>query len=397
MSKRFYQILLLTLFLSIPFLSGSSCAKSPTPSATDFKAQDPLNYFSYNLYKNLPQNENLVLSPFSIHSVLSMTFAGATGANRDEGLTTLGFGKATNEQIYGYYGEISKTLSDWSSAEGIELLNANSIWVNCNVKKQFLKDSKKYFASEVKRGVKPEAINRWVSEKTRAKIENIIPEDMDPDAVSLVLVNALYFNGTWREPFKDSDTYDDNFTLSDGTKIKVPMMHQKRYFQYFENKDFQAISIPYRSPELVMNIYLPKKKELLKSNSSGYVAIRKALYEADAQNVELSLPKFKASYRISLKPILTKMGMNIAFKNGGFDLIADSLYISDVIHKAVIEVAERGTEAAAVTAVMLKCTSMMPPEKTIEMNVDHPFLFEIRGEAPNSPILFSGLIQNPKK
>jgi len=227
-------------------------------------------------------------------------------------------------------------------------------------------------------------INKWVEEQTREKIKDLLQRGV--------------LNG--QSPFKKRATRERPFTLLDGTVIKAPTMHQTAHFAYAEADDVQVLEMPYKSGKAAMVILLPKKKD-------GLPALEKALNAAalagwleglQRQQVAVSLPKVETTCTFELKPTLSAMGMSDAFlwpaadfsgMTGGRDL-----FISAVIHKAFVRVDEKGTEAAAATAVVM--TLGMAPMQPVVFNADHPFLFLLRDKRTGS-ILFIGRVMDPRK
>ncbi|MBY9018952.1 MAG: serpin family protein, partial [Candidatus Lokiarchaeota archaeon] len=251
-------------------------------------------------------------------------------------------------------------------------------------------------------------INAWVAEHTQGKIKDVI-HSLKED-IGLVLVNAIYFKGTWENLFKEKDTEDENFTLLSGEKILVPMMHQKKKFRYLEEDGCQILEMPYKGIRVFgslehssMIIILPEKKD-------GIEDIEKSLTNEKIENyleklnhimereINVFFPKFKIETYYELKKILYNLGMTSAFSDGAnFSGIAvDSpRYISQIIHKAFVEVNERGTEAAAVTALRLLGCGMVPTVKPTEFRADHPFIFLLINSNTRT-ILFIGRLMNPK-
>ncbi|HLZ18001.1 MAG TPA: serpin family protein, partial [Smithellaceae bacterium] len=216
-----------------------------------------------------------------------------------------------------------------------------------------------------------------------------------------VLLNAIYFKGTWASPFQKSHTSDAPFTVSAVKRIRVPLMHQKDRFKMMSEDNFQAVDIPYEGRNLSMVVMLPRsvdglaglERQLSIQNLKTWLA---RLDAGGAQEIDLYLPKFKLETGYDLVSPCMNMGMKDAFSLANADFSGmgwrkGSLYISQIKHKAVVEVNEEGTEAAAATAVEM-ATKSVPFNP--EFRADHPFFFIIR-DSSSGAILFMGRMANP--
>jgi serpin B len=246
-----------------------------------------------------------------------------------------------------------------------------------------------------------QTINAWVEKETQNKIKELLKPGILQDDTRLVLTNAIYFKAPWQEPFGDGSTKPAPFTKADGSKIEVPMMAKGDMMQYTEGDNFQAVAIPYKGHELSMVIFLPKKAdglaELEKSLTSANVDTW--LKKMSSYQVSLKLPKFKTTSEFNLKAVLSKMGMALAFSNqADFSGMTsqEKLKIDEVVHKAFVDVNEKGTEAAAATAVIMRPTSAIINPKTAVFHADHPFIVLIR-ENQTGSILFMGRVVDPQK
>jgi serpin B len=212
----------------------------------------------------------------------------------------------------------------------------------------------------------------------------------------LVLTNAIYFKAAWQSPFVKEATGDGSFTLLDGSKVTVSMMHQSYEYNYVAGTGYQAIEIPYDGGQLSMVVLLPDQNQFnvfqdaLKSEFVDGI-----ISSMNQRNVILSLPKFQFDSSFGLKQALSSMGMPLAFSdNADFSGMTGTrdLLISDVVHKAYVSVDEAGTEAAAASAVIMRVTAM--PSSTVTLSIDRPFIFLIR-DIPTGAILFVGRVMNP--
>jgi serpin B len=217
----------------------------------------------------------------------------------------------------------------------------------------------------------------------------------------LVLVNAIYFYGDWEQPFEKHETMPKDFIRSDGTGINVPFMNRLGKYNYYEDEKIQAIEIPYKNNEASMVIFLPIKNnqiaEFEQSFDNKYY--QEIIGSFQTNDVGLSFPKFQTTFKFELGDILSRMGMPLAFSSIDADFSGmtgkQDLCISEVIHQAFIHVDEKGTEAAAATAVLMEFKSAPLSHGIKVFNADHPFVFLIKDNATGS-ILFMGKIMNPE-
>jgi serpin B len=240
------------------------------------------------------------------------------------------------------------------------------------------------------------AINKWVSDQTEGRIEDLIPQGAIDALTRLVLTNAIYFNAAWEYPFNGNMTADGPFHLLDGGQVSVPMMKQTETFGYTEGEGYQAVELQYDGNELSMVILLPEAGNF-DSFEEGLQAqqVDDIISGLQDTRVTLTMPQFEFDSEFSLKDTLPEMGMPIAFSDeADFSGMTGNreLFISDVIHKAFVAVDEAGTEAAAATAVIMKLTAV--PEPPVEVTIDRPFIFLIR-DIETGAILFVGRVLNP--
>jgi serpin B len=238
-------------------------------------------------------------------------------------------------------------------------------------------------------------INQWASKQTRGRIEDLIPQGLINSATALVITNAVYFDAAWEMKFKKSATQEHPFTLLDGTEVTVDMMHQTRRFQYDEGDGWQAVSLPYEGGGFSMVVLLPAREQFGEFEAALDGTRLAGILEGLARReVRLSMPKFDSQASFLLKDALTNLGIPNAFGPADFSGIdgRQELYIADVVHKAVIEVDEERTVAAAATAALLE--GMAADQHVVDMPIDHPFVALIRDEATGT-ILFLGRVLDP--
>ena len=359
--------------------------------------------FGFDIFKELileDKDKNIFISPLSILLALAMTYNGAVGDTNLAMAEALGFKGFDLEELNSGFNDLMISIKNADS--DIELAIANSIWhkLGFKAKEDFIERNRKYFSSEVNEidFAAPEAvdtINGWIEEETRGKIDKMLSE-IPADAV-MYLINAIYFKGNWTYPFDENLTSDDDFYLLDGSTKKVPMMSQEENFGYYDGDNFSAVKLPYGQEKMAMYIILPDEGVSLDSVTSSLDAdkwneIKESFY---GSQVSLTMPKYKMEYGIKLlNDALAELGMGIAFGPGAdFSGINPDIFISKVLHKAVIEVNEKGSEAAAATVVEM-VTSMPMAEEIIEFRVDRPFFFVIADDRTGS-ILFMGKVVEP--
>lgn len=252
-------------------------------------------------------------------------------------------------------------------------------------------------------------INQWVENKTRQKIRELIPSGGLDAAARLVVVNAVYFKGRWVLQFRKAATRDEPFHLEGGGKVQAPLMHQQEEVRYMQGGGYQAVDLLYRGGEISMLILLPDRKDGLRGLEQTLLVrvLHDCVAKLVSREVSLFLPRFKInSGTVKLRDQLTALGMPLAFTrfqanfsgiNGHEPPHQDSLFISDVVHKAIVEMNEEGTEAAAATAVDMVAARM--PSKPLPVQIfraDHPFLFAIR-DRKTGAILFLGRMADPTR
>ena len=362
--------------------------------------------FGFNLFRELHEDapdKNVFISPLSVATALSMAVNGAEGQTRAYMMATLEQNGMSLSEANEGFRQLLTLLP--ALDPDVQLLLANSIWYRQGfpAKDAFLDTNRDYYDSEVAEldFAAPQArvtINNWVNDNTNGLIESIVDGPIASNVV-MYLINAVYFKGVWRHPFDPEFTGPTEFQLENGATTEVEMMNYGQGFlPYFENEMFQAIDLAYADSAFTMSVFLPKPGYSVDDVVSQMNNANWKLWSESFVYQELffQFPKFKMKYEESLVKVLTDMGMGIAFAPGLADFtgIADAaLNIDEVKHKAVIEVNEEGSEAAAVTSVVIVETSvpLIPM-----MFVDKPFVFAIRDAQANG-ILFIGKMMNPNE
>jgi serpin B len=354
--------------------------------------------------------QNLFLSPFSIEVALAMCAVGARGETRRV-LTELIGAPENVERQNRQYTQLIKSVHG-EGTQRFELSSASALWGQQGYQfhPEFQQAVATYYHGSLQEvdfvGQPDKAVTRindWVSEQTRQKIPKLIQRGSINRDTRLILTNAIYFKAKWEEAFKKRLTKDAYWYGPHGTR-QVPTMHQSKGYRYFENEEFQAIDLPYIGQRLGMLVVLPRAKngldalEVKWATQGLFEQVTKELrYEED---VEVSLPRFKMETEFNLTSVLSDMGAKLAFSDhadlGGIsDDRERPLKISEVVHKAFVEVNEEGTEAAAATGVSVRCVLSTPYGTKKHFQADHPFLFFIRDRQTNV-ILFSGRLIDPQ-
>lgn len=365
--------------------------------------------FGFHLFEKIIEddfNKNVFISPSSVAFALAMTYNGATGTTQEAMATVLGLKDLSLEEVNQANAAIKETLED--PDPNTQLNIANSLWAQKGTafKPEFMNLNKDFYSAEVTvldfaDPKAPSIINDWVSRKTQGKINKIVDEIKS--LAILYLINAIYFKGKWTDAFEAKETKKLPFTMMDGSQKKHPMMSRFGRYKYYQDENFQAISLPYGEKRISMCIFLPDKdsslEELYKSlNPEKWESWMSRFEDAEGQ---IALPRFKLKFEKKLNEPLKSLGMAVAFDEkqanfGRMCQIPPNVYINEVKHKTFAEVNEEGTEAAAVTSVeMKKATAMPPPQKKFRMIVDRPFFFAIR-DNQTGLILFMGSIVDPK-
>ncbi|XP_077209580.1 serpin B10-like [Paroedura picta] len=381
--------------------------------------------FTLDLFRVLAQlspGKNLFYSSWSISSALAMVYLGARNKTASQMATVLHFNRGTedsskepdpkDEELHQAFQE---QISEINQPKSTYLLKtANRLYGEKTYPflAEYKELTKKYYHAEAQEvNFRSEAdqvrreINLWVESQTERKIQNLLPEDAVDSLTALVLVNAIYFKGNWANRFKEENTINAEFRLSKTTSTTVQMMFLKDTFRAFHISILKVniLELPYINNDLSMLILLP---EDIADETTGLELLEKELtYERlsiwtspemmEKMNVEVHLPKIKLMENYDLKTTLRSMGMTDAFSQNQADFTGMSakndLYLSEVYHKAFIEINEEGTEASAATAAVVTTRTSQEP---LVFKANHPFVFFIRHNKTKS-ILFFGRFCTP--
>jgi serpin B len=373
--------------------------------------------FAFDVYKQLIlTNTNLIFSPASISIALAMTYAGAAGATATEMASTLHF-TLPPAQLHLAFDALDLALASrgqgFPGADGgpMQVNIVNALWAEKTY--TFSPDFLDTLAANYGAGVNlldflnaPDpsrlAINAWVAEQTNNKIQDLLPQGSVVASTKLVLTDAVYFNAAWGSPFDANNTGDGSFTLLDGSSVTAKFMRSDFYgLPATQGTNFVAASLPYADDNLSLVVVVPDAGQFSQVESSLDANTLGTLVAGlTNQVVSVALPRFKVETGTSLNDLLKALGMTSAFTQGIADFSGmdgtQNLFIWEVMHKAFIDVAERGTEAAAATAVVMNGDASAPPAPQLVLTADRPFLYFLR-DKPTGAILFMGRVLDPSQ
>ncbi|KAL8051399.1 hypothetical protein ABFX02_06G145500 [Erythranthe guttata] len=377
---------------------------------------------SFSLAKQLIstdfKDKNVIFSPLSIHILLGMIAAGSKGPTRDQ---MLGFFKSSSiEELNSLLAHhVTKVFADGEPLGGPCLSLVNGIWVDQSL------SFKPHYEEIIQNGYRAASyrvdfltkadevikeVNKWAENETNGHIEEILPPDSVDASTRLILANAVYFKGKWEEQFDASVTKDDEFFLLNRSSIKVPFMTslERQYIRYFEG--FKVLMLPYKQGDdkrkFSMYIFLPDAKDGLPSliekagSESGFIEKHLPLWDVEVG--DFRIPKFKIEFEFRAGEVLKELGMVLPFSCGDFTEMVystittptEKLFVSEIFHKAFIDVNEEGTEAAAVSVVGVFQITCLRTETKFDFVADHPFMFVIR-EDVSGMVLFIGQLLEP--
>ncbi|MBQ2488327.1 MAG: TonB family protein [Bacteroidales bacterium] len=371
-------------------------AQVKTEAEMQQQMQLQMQDFSFRLLAQTDKNENYVVSPFSVQMALGMLLNGADGKTAIEIAQAMGFETNDLQMANHCFQTLMQTLPNLDSVVTVNIGNALFANQSIPLKKHFIDETVQYFNAEAtnldfsKTKESADHINDWCKEKTNGLIPKMI-EETDPQTLA-ILLNAVYFNGKWKKPFKPSDTKAKKFTNESGISCETPMMMQTDAFRYGETAGMQCIRLPFGKGTYSMYILLPKTGTTISDLMAGLNAENWNSFKGKMQqtDVDVWLPKFETSSSFNLKPTLKGMGISDAFKPyiANLGKMTDrEAFIHSIQQKALIKVFEEGAEAAAVTMIVEVDESEPPPP--MPFHADHPFLYLIVEEQSGS-ILFAG-------
>lgn len=404
--------------LGVVLLSGCGGDASPKPPQ---EARQPVQItnetqtaslkFALNMLNQLDdpdKGDNLCFSPLSLSIALGMTLNGAQGETFDAIAQTLGY-EQTRLALFNQQASQLARLFKGANQE-ITIHAANGLWVQrgFELKPDFLRALLIHYESRVETVdfAQPDAaaehINRWVAEQTKEMIDKLFEANAFDSQTRLALVNTLYFEGKWQTPFPKEATEDAPFYLEDGKTKQVPMMRLSKRLPYLKGEGFEAVALPYGEGNYQFYLFLPEKGRKVAQLREQFTPENWAKWMTEFRTIEgdLQMPRFKIEGQYNLQPPLSALGMAIAFDpdhadfSGIADVSPNRLFIQKAIQKAVVEVDEEGTKAAAATGITVGVTSAPLPSERFNLIADRPFLFAIVHQ-PTGIVLFMGIVRNP--
>jgi serpin B len=365
------------------------------------------NQFALDFYRGINGSsggKNIFVSPYSISTALAMTFEGSRNNTRKQMGEVLHFNMPDAERQAGFSELLAQTRPGPGKKYKLEV--ANALWGQKDYpfETAFTGAIGKFYGGGFNTVDYPgdkegsiRKINTWVEDKTAGKIKNLIHSDDITPLTRLVLTNAIYFKGDWASPFEKGATKDEAFHVTETERVQAPMMHKTAHLRFVKENGLAAIELPYAGDDLSMIVLLPDSNVEQLGASVTLEMIEKLRSQMRPAEVDVTLPRFKFETRYILNQELGKMGMPDAFD----EFLADfsgmtgkkMLHISEVIHQAMIDVNEEGSEAAASTAVVMSKKALRMPMKET-FRADHPFIFTIVHNGTGS-ILFMGRVTNP--
>ena len=354
--------------------------------------------FAFNMFQKLnseDMDKSIFISPLSISTALTMTYNGAGTTTAEAMAEALRYKGVELEKLNEGYKNLLAYLNNVDPKVQLDI--SNSIWFRKgeDIKQDFLSTNKDIFNAYISEmdfqdAKAADTINGWISKATKGKIDKMIEPPISPDVI-MYLINAIYFKGQWTKQFDKKLTFAGTFNTEDGQKKEVQMMSRKGEIEYGEVNNSKIVRLPYGNGKTAMYCILPEQGVKVNDyieefDIEKWKELKESLSKQD--DVILHLPRFKLEYGIkNLNDTLTELGMGEAFsESADFSGIRDDIYISRVLHKAVIEVNEEGSEAAGVTVVEMKETAARDP---IMFIADRPFIFLIADDETGT-ILFMG-------
>ncbi|KAM8771084.1 serpin I2 isoform 1-T1 [Rhynchonycteris naso] len=364
--------------------------------------------FAVDLYKAISSSHknNIIFSPLGTTLVLGMVHLGAKGKAQEQIRQTLKFQENSTGEEFSALKTFFSAISEKKQEFTFNLANVLYLQEGFTVKEQYLHGNKKFFQSAIKlvdfQDAKAcaETISAWVERKTDGKIKGMFSGEEFGPLTRLVLVNAIYFKGDWKQKFRKEDTQLMSFTKKDGATVKIPMMKatlRAKYGYFSESSmNYQVLELPYKSDEFSLIIILPEEKVNMDEMEKLVTAhqILKWFSEMQEEEVEISLPRFKVEQKLDFKEALYSLNITEIF-SGGCDLsgITDSseVYASQVVQQVFFEINEDGSEAATSTGVHIPVIMSLARNQFI---ANHPFLFIMKNNSTDS-FLFMGRVTNP--
>ncbi len=310
--------------------------------------------FALDLYQKLKTGDgNILFSPFSISTVGVLAYRGARGETARQLAATLHL-SLPDEELFPALARLQAALDAIQKKESVELSIANSLWPQ--ERYPFLQTQIIPVDFEKEPRTVHQKVNQWVEQNTQSRIKGLLPDPV-VRLTRLLIVNAVYFKGVWVSRFSESQTREMSFFLNTETTVRVPMMSQGGGFNFREDKSVQVLEMPYTGKDLSMVILLPRERDGLRNLEDSLTAdaMEKWTSGLFSCGIEVLVPKFTVTHRLTLDAVLKEMGVTDAFDPreadfSGMDGRAEWLNIGSILHQAFVIVDEEGTEAAAATS-----------------------------------------------
>lgn len=403
--KQIKRVAILRIILA--FLVGLPWYAKEATASDEQEVIESYNKTALQLYRQLgEESRNLVISPYSIGTTMAMALTGARGDTEKEMSNVLNQ-TIPRQRMDSANANILDKMTRFENERDITLSTANALCLTTHgglVDPSYKKVLHTDYAAEIFGAQDVGPINAWVAKMTDGKIEKIL-DKLSVNSVC-VLLNAVYFKGIWASQFDKELTRVDDFYIRKDKTVSVPIMHQTADYSLVKHDDLMALAMPYKVDSLAMVIVLPNDRMGLarlekKLTMNKIHSVLKDLEESRPKKVMLSLPKFKIEFGAELIPAFRNRGMKLAFSSekadfGGItgrDKALGLIWISQIKHKAFLEVNEEGSEAAASTAVEF-ITKSVP--RITQFQVDHPFFFFLVDKETKA-IMFMGRVNNPQK
>jgi serpin B len=420
------KVILLSM-LSILVLIVTSCTQSQekdiskdysfaaseiTDLTFDKDLVSSINKTGYNAFKEIHKTvptENIVFSPLSLTTALSMLEEGAASETKKEIRDVLNISEEAElsklfNQIITHFDKVTK-IGNKENSKNISLKLANSIWFrkkNLSVNEDYISTIKTLyngdlFSVDFSSSDTKDLMNHWIDENTNHLLEGTIKKTRADNIA--YLINTIYFKGEWIDPFNENLTKKKTFITDQNDSLDVDMMYKKDSMKYYEDNYLQMVALKY--PQSTLYIFLPKDNLESMLDNIDYTSLNKRVESSNYSSVELSLPKFNYKNNTNLKDLLIELGMPSAFNasNADFSKMIDSntdIYVSNAFQNATIALDEKGTEAAAVTVIEMTESAAPDIEEAKIMNCNKPFLFLLK-ENNNKSDLFIGVVNNPNE
>lgn len=366
-------------------------------SDAQLSAVSKSNSFAFNLFRTQAGMDSKVVSPLSVAYLMGMLANGSEGNTHAEIMNALGMSNVSLQTLNEAYKAIINTASNLDKQTTVNIANCIAVNQQISLKEEYKKAMSQTYNAQVESmnfaGDALKRINSWCDKQTNGMIPSIINQ-LNPNALT-VIMNAIYFNGTWDKKFDKKDTKKEPFKGYTRDIKRVDMMQQKAKFDFIEQNDFSAINLPYGNGTYEMTIILPHDGKSTTEIMEKLDAEKLSELNNNMEKciVDLKLPRFSTSTETQLNKPISNLGAPSMFIAGkaDFNKISDTpMFISSMLQNAKIEVSEEGTKAAAVTAgVMMMSALPSSQPRLVEFHADHPFVYIIT-ERHTGAIFFIG-------